>query len=342
MYNENIRKVVNILKNKKYSKEMLLDLYQTMVRIRKFETQLTECFTKGMLYGNIHTSIGQEAVAAGANKALQKTDLITTTHRGHGQLIAKGADTKIMMAELFARETGYCRGKGGSMHVADVSLGILGSNGIVGAGIPIATGSGLASKVRGTKEVSVAIFGDAASNQGVFHESINMASAWKLPVVYLCENNNYGVSVNIHTVTNVEYISERAKGYNIPGVVCDGNDPIAVYEAVKNAVEYAREGNGPSIVECMTWRMRGHYEGDPASYRDKAITDEWAKKDPIDNFRVKLLAEGIDEKELTAIDEAMEKEIEEAVQFALDSPLPDPSEVTTDVYSSDNERCVAR
>lgn len=321
---------------------MLLELYETMVRIRTFETKLTEYFTKGMLYGNIHTSIGQEAVAAGANKALEKTDLITTTHRGHGQIIAKGADTKIMMAELFGRTTGYCKGKGGSMHVADVSLGILGANGIVGAGIPIAAGSALASKVWGNKEVTMAIFGDAASNQGVFHESVNMAAAWKLPVVFLCENNNYGVSVNIHSVTNTETIAVRAKAYDIPGVTVDGNDPLAVYEAVLEAVEYAREGKGPSIVECMTWRMRGHYEGDPAAYRPKEDTEEWAKKDPIDNFKNVLLKEGIDEKEIVLIDEAVEKEIEEAVQFALDSPLPDPSEVTTDVYSIDNERCVLR
>jgi len=330
------------LENKKYSKEMVLSLYSTMVRIRKFETTLTECFTKGMLYGNIHTSIGQEAVAAGVNKALEKTDFITCTHRGHGQMIAKGAKTDIMMAELFGRKTGYCKGKGGSMHVADVSLGILGANGIVGAGIPIATGSGLASKVKGTKEVSVAIFGDAASNQGTFHEAINMAAAWKLPVVYLVENNNYGVSTNIHIVTNTDTIAVRAKGYDIPGVTVDGNDPLAVYEAVKEAVAYARQGNGPSIVECMTWRMRGHYEGDPASYRPKEITEEWAKKDPIDNFKKYLLDEGIDEKEIDDIDEAATKEIEAAVQFALESPLPDPSEVTTDVYSSDNERCVER
>lgn len=338
----NIRKVVYILEKKKYSKEMLLDLYQTMVRIRKFETKLTEYFTKGMLYGNIHTSIGQEAVAAGANKALEKTDLITTTHRGHGQIIAKGANTKIMMAELFGRTTGYCKGKGGSMHVADVSLGILGANGIVGAGIPIAAGSALASKVKGTKEVTMAIFGDAASNQGVFHEAVNMAAAWKLPVIFLCENNNYGVSVNIHTVTNTDTIAERSKAYGIPGVTVDGNDPLAVYEAVSQAVEYAREGNGPSIVECMTWRMRGHYEGDPAAYRPKEVTEEWGKKDPIDNFRAYLLKEGVEESEIVSIEDAMEKEIDDAVQFAWDSPLPDPSEVTTDVYSSDNERCVVR
>lgn len=330
------------MKKQEYSKEMILEFYETMVKIRNFEVKLTEYFTKGMLYGNIHTSIGQEAVAAGANKALEKTDFITTTHRGHGQLIAKGADTKIMMAELFGKKTGYCGGKGGSMHVADVSLGILGSNGIVGAGIPIAAGSALASKIRGTKEVTVAIFGDAASNQGVFHESVNMAAAWKLPAVFLIENNSYGVSVNIHNVTNTETLAVRAKAYDIPGETVDGNDPIAVYEAVKKAVEYAREGNGPSIVECMTYRMRGHYEGDPAAYRSKEVTEEWAKKDPIDNFKEYILSKGIDEKEIISIDEKMEKEIEEAIKFALDSPLPDPSEVTTDVYSSDNERCVLR
>ncbi len=330
------------MENKKYSKEMILDLYQTMVRIRKFETELSNCFTKGMLFGNIHTSIGQEAVAAGANKALEKTDLITTTHRGHGQIIAKGAKTDKMMAELFGRKTGYCGGKGGSMHVADVSLGILGANGIVGAGIPIGAGAALASKIKGTKEVTLAIFGDAASNEGTFHEAINMAAAWKLPVVFLCENNNYGVSVNIHSVTNTDNIAVRAKAYDIPGVTVDGNNPLTVYEAIKEAVEYAREGNGPSIVECMTWRMRGHYEGDPASYRPKEVTEEWAKKDPIDNFRVYLLNEGIDEQEIIEIENQMDKEIEDALQFALDSPFPDPSEVITDVYSSDNERCVLR
>lgn len=327
---------------KKYSKEMLLSMYEKMLRIRKFELKLTEYFAKGMLYGNIHTSIGQEATDVGACAALDKGDFITSTHRGHGHSLSKGAKSDIMMAELFGRKTGYCGGKGGSMHVTDVSLGILGCNGIVGAGIPIATGSALASKIRGSNEVTVAFFGDAASNQGTFHESINMAAAWKLPVVFLCENNHYGVSVNIHTVTNTETIAERAKAYNIPGVTVDGNNPLAVYDAVKQAVDYAREGNGPSIVECMTWRMRGHYEGDPAAYRDKSITEEWAEKDPIDNFKLYLLNEGYYEDELADIEEAMDKEIEVAIKFALESPFPDPSEVTTDVYASDNERSVAR
>lgn len=327
---------------KQYSKELLLDMYENMLRIRKFEVKLTDCFTKGMLAGNIHTSIGQEASAVGACKALEKRDFITTTHRGHGHCIVKGAKTDIMMAELFGKVTGYCRGKGGSMHVADVSLGILGANGIVGAGIPIATGSGLTSKIRNTDEVTMAFFGDAASNHGTFHEAINMAAAWKLPVVYLCENNQYGVSVNINTVTNTDSIAVRAKAYDIPGVTVDGNDPLAVYEAVKEAVQYAREGNGPSIVECMTFRMRGHYEGDPASYRSKEVTEEWRKKDPVDAFRAYLLNESIDEKELIGLEEAMDKEIEAAYEFAMSSSYPDPSEVTSDVYSSDNERSVAR
>ncbi|MDF2532741.1 MAG: acoA [Clostridia bacterium] len=327
---------------KQYSKELLLDMYENMLRIRKFEVKLTDCFTKGMLAGNIHTSIGQEASAVGACKALEKRDFITTTHRGHGHCIVKGAKTDIMMAELFGKVTGYCRGKGGSMHVADVSLGILGANGIVGAGIPIATGSGLTSKIRNTDEVTMAFFGDAASNHGTFHEAVNMAAAWKLPVVYLCENNQYGVSVNINTVTNTDSIAVRAKAYDIPGVTVDGNDPLAVYEAVKEAVQYAREGNGPSIVECMTFRMRGHYEGDPASYRSKEVTEEWRKKDPIDAFRAYLLNDSIDEKELIGLEEAMDQEIEAAYEFAMSSSYPDPSEVTSDVYSSDNERSVAR
>lgn len=325
-----------------YSKEMLLEMYANMVRIRKFEVRLTECFTKGMLAGNIHTSVGQEAVAVGACKALEKRDFITATHRGHGHCIAKGAKTDIMMAELFGKVTGYCRGKGGSMHVADISLGILGANGIVGAGIPIATGSGLTSKIKGTDEVTLAFFGDSASNQGTFHESINMAAAWKLPVVYLCENNQYGVSVDIHTVTNTDCIAVRAKGYDIPGVTVDGNDPLKVYEAVKEAVQRAREGNGPSIVECKTYRMRGHYEGDPAAYRSKEITEEWRKKDPIDTFRAYLLKEAIDEKELAAIEEAADQEIEAAYEFAKSSSYPDASEVTLHMYASDNERSVVR
>jgi TPP-dependent pyruvate/acetoin dehydrogenase alpha subunit len=330
------------MKANQYPKEQLLQLLQGMQRVRKFESRIIECFTKGLLAGNIHTCIGQEAVCVGACAALQPTDYITGTHRGHGQCIAKGAATDRMFAELCGKETGYCRGKGGSMHVADVSLGILGANGIVGAGLPIATGSGLATKVKKTSEVTLAFFGDGASNNGTFHESINMAAAWKLPVVYLCENNEYGVSVNIHTVTNTENIAVRAKGYDIPGKTVDGNDVLAVYETVKEAVDYARAGQGPSIVECRTYRMRGHYEGDSAAYRSKEITEGWKDKDPIKLYCQFLLNFGISQKDLDAIDAATTAEIEAAYAFAMDSLYPDVVETSRDVYASDNERCVNR
>ncbi len=230
---------------KKYEKGFLVDLYRRMLRIRKFEEQAKECFTKGMLAGNIHLAIGQEATEVGACAALKDSDYITGTHRGHGQCIAKGARTDLMMAELFGKKTGYCQGKGGSMHIVDAKLGILGANGIVGAGIPIATGAAYASKVWGDDAVTLCFFGDAAANQGTFHEAINMGAAWDLPVIYLCENNKYGVSTDISQVTNNEFLAERAAAYNIPGVTVDGNDVLAVYEATKTAVERARKGRAP-------------------------------------------------------------------------------------------------
>lgn len=323
-------------------RKFLLKIYEEMIRIREFETKAAECFTKGMLAGNIHLCIGQEATIVGTSMALEERDFITSTHRGHGHCIGKGAKTDLMMAELFGKATGYCKGKGGSMHIADVSLGILGANGIVGAGIPIATGSALASKIQGKDEVSLSFFGDAASNQGVFHESINMAAAWDLPVVFLCENNGYGVSVPIHEVSNTENISTRALGYDIPGVTVDGNDPLAVYEAVKIAVEHARQGNGPSLVECKTFRHHGHYMGDPASYRPDSYLEEAMEKDCIPNFRKRLLENNVSEEEIVKVENMISEEIEAAYEFANNSPYPDLSEVITDVYSSDNERSVLR
>lgn len=323
---------------------MLIDMYKMMLRIRAFETKAAECFTKGMLAGNIHLCIGQEAVPTGACFALEPDDYMTSTHRGHGHCIAKGAALDRMLAELFGKATGYCKGKGGSMHIADVeNLHSLGANGIVGAGIPIAAGSALASKIRGDKNVTLCFFGDSASNQGTFHEAVNMAAAWKLPVVFLCENNNYGVSVNIHSVTNTDTIAVRAKGYDIPGETVDGNDPVTVYEAVKKAVDYAREGNGPSIVECMTFRHQGHYCGDPASYRPKEYMEEANKKDAIPNMRKRLIDGGTaSEEEILAVEKAVEEEMQAAYEFADKSEYPDISEAVTDVYSSDNERSVAR
>ena len=331
------------LSEKKYSKEMLLGMYETMLKIKGFESKASDCFTKGMMYGNIHLCLGQEAVPTGACYALEPDDYMASTHRGHGHCVAKGGDLKIMMAELFGRATGYCKGKGGSMHIADIDgLHSLGANGIVGAGIPIAAGSAFASKIWGDKYVTLCFFGDSASNQGTFHEAVNMAAAWKLPVVFLCENNSYGVSVNIHSVTNTDTIAVRAQAYNIPGKTVDGNDPVTVYEAVKEAVDYAREGNGPSIVECMTFRHQGHYCGNPANYRPASYMEEAHKKDAIPNMRKRLLDGVATEEEILAVEKAVEDEMEAAYQFANESAYPDPSEATTDVYFSDNERSVVR
>lgn len=313
-----------------------------MVRIRRFEEKAADCFTKGMLAGNIHLCIGQEATIVGAGKALEKRDFITSTHRGHGHCIAKGAKTDRAMAELFGKATGYCGGKGGSMHIVDVSQGILGANGIVGAGIPIATGSAMTSKIKGTDEVTLCFFGDGASNHGTFHEAINMAAAWDLPAVYLCENNQYGVSVNIRSVTNTETLAVRAKSYDIPGVTVDGNDVLAVYEAVKTAVNRARKGNGPSLVECMTYRHMGHYMGDTAWYRPKEYMEKASEKDAIANFRKYLLENDVTEAEAAGIEQAMQEEIEAAYRFAQESPYPDVSAATDHMYSMENERCVVR
>lgn len=326
-----------------FSAEKALDYYREMLRIRRFDLKAAELFSQGLMAGNIHTCVGQEAIAVGACQALQPQDLITSTHRGHGHCLAKGGQADRMMAELFGKERGYCKGKGGSMHIVDTTLGILGANGIVGAGIPIAVGSAFASAVQGRDEVTLAFFGDAASNQGMFHEAVNMASAWKLPVVLLCENNLYGVSVAIHRVCNIDHIAHRAAAYNIPGVIVDGNDVFAVYDAVTVAAVRARKGLGPTLIEAKTYRWRGHYEGDPQVYKPQAEADEWKKKDPIAKLRQMLLDHkpGLAE-QLSSIEQAVEQEIEAAVLFAKQSPYPRAEQVSTDVYAMDNERSVAR
>lgn len=324
----------------KYDKNFLKKLYAEMFRIREFETKASYCFSKSMLAGNIHLCIGQEPVAVGSINAIKDSDYITSTHRGHGHCIAKGAKTDKMMAELFGKKTGYCKGKGGSMHIVDVSLGILGANGIVGGGIPLATGSALYSKIKGSNDVTLCFFGDGASNEGFFHEAINMGATWKLPVVYICENNEYGVSVEIHSVTNTKDISVRAKAYDIPGKTVNGSDVLEVYEAVKEAVEYARSGKGPSLIECKTFRQQGHYCGDPASYRPKEYLEEALKKDGVLNFRNYILNNQIEEKDIAKIEDEIREEIEKAYEFANNSEYPDKSEAITDVYSSDNERSV--
>ena len=328
---------------KKYKKKQVLQFYREMVKIRKFELKAAGLFMQAALSGNIHTSVGQEASNVGACLALEPTDYITATHRGHGQCLAKGAQLSRMMAELYGKKTGYCKGKGGSMHIVDVELGILGANGIVGAGIPIATGSALTSKIQKTGEVSLAFFGDAAANQGTFHESINMAAAWQLPCIYLCENNKYGVSVCIDNVCNTVDIAERAKAYGIPGVVVDGNNVFAVYEAVKEAANRARKGKGPTLIETKTYRHRGHYEGDTQTYKPQAEVELWMEKDPIENLRKQIKkSRKATMIELEAIEAEITAEIEAAVKFAEESDYPDAMDVTADVYATDNERSVAR
>lgn len=329
---------------KTYSKEQVLGFYTTEVRIRAFEQHAADCFTKGMLAGNIHLSIGQEAAEAGAFAALGKNDYFCTTHRGHGHAIARGADPKKAMSELFGKATGYCAGKGGSMHITDIEgLGALGANGIVGAGQGISTGSAFASKYLGDGAVTMGCFGDSSTNQGIFHECLNMAATWKLPLVWFIENNSYGVSTDIHRVTNTETLSERAKAYNAQGVTVDGTDVFAVYEAVTKALEWARSGKGPYIVEARVYRYQGHYCGDPANYRPKEYMEEALKKDPIEKIR-KVLADeyGVTEEELDQIQAAADQEMDEAVEFADQAPYPDPDTLLTDVYAEDNERCVAR
>jgi len=316
------------------SKEKLLWMYQKMVEIRKFDLKVDELFKKNMIWGTCHLYVGEEATAVGTCAALESDDYITSTHRGHGHCIAKGADIKRMMAELLGKETGYCKGRGGSMHIVDVSTGNLGANGIVGAGIPIATGAALASKRRKDGKVTVCFFGDGAVNVGPFHESLNMASIWKLPVVYVCENNQYAMSTSVQKATAVRDIAVRGQSYDMPGVVVDGNDVIAVFETVSEAVNRARRGEGPTLVESKTYRFFGHSKSDPRVYRSREEEQMWMAKDPIPRLANLLKEKGMaTEEELKSIDELVDKEMEEALEFALNSPLPKLEEIAKYVYA---------
>ena len=322
----------------KESKEELVELLEKMLVIREFETKVQKHFAEGEIPGFVHLYLGEEAVAVGACSALEENDYITSTHRGHGHLLARGGDIKKMMAEIFGKATGYNKGKGGSMHIADVSLGILGANGIVGAGLPIAAGAGISSQILNEDSVTICFFGDGASNRGTFHEAINMASVWNLPVVFVCENNLYGISMPQYTTEgrrgqNIQDVSDRAVSYGISGVTVDGNDVMAVNEAVVEAVKKARGGGGPSLIECKTYRHRGHFEGDPTVYRSDEELERWKEKDPIDRF-VKILKdqEVLDDEGYKELRQEVKGRIEEALQFAQESPEPDPSEVATDVY----------
>lgn len=305
-----------------------------MKRIRKFETKAAELFAEGRIPGFVHLYIGEEAVATGVCANLKDSDYITSTHRGHGHIIAKGGDLKYMFAELFGRETGYCKGKGGSMHIADADRGILGANGIVGAGHNIAVGAGLSAKYRDTDQVCVCFFGDGSTNQGTFHEALNMASIWKLPVIFVCENNLYGISMHQSRHQAIQDVADRAVAYNMPGVVVDGNDVLAVYEAAKEAVDRARNGQGPTLIECKTYRHRGHFEGDPTVYRDEEEVKEWLQKDPIPRLVEFMLDNNVvTEEEIKKIDEEIAAEIEEAIKFAEESPFPPVEAAVEDIYT---------
>lgn len=316
------------------SKEKLLWMYKKMVQIRQFELKVDELFKKNMIWGTCHLYVGEEATAVGACAALNPDDYITSTHRGHGHTIAKGADLKRMMAELLGKETGYCKGRGGSMHIVDVSTGNLGANGIVAGGIPIATGAALASKLKKDNKVTICFFGDGAANEGVFHESLNMAGLWKLPVVYICENNLYGMSNPVSKSTAVKDIAQRAESYNMPGVIVDGNDIVEVYKAVKEAVDRARRGEGATLIESKTYRWLGHSKSDPRVYRTREEEEEWKKKDPIKRFE-KYLEETTDitKEQLEEINKKVQQEIEEAYQFAINSPDPRVEDLAKYVYA---------
>lgn len=318
----------------KISNELIQDMYLTMKRIREFETKAKDLFAESAIPGFVHLYLGEEAVATGVCECLNDDDYITSTHRGHGHIIAKGGDMHYMMAELFGRETGYCKGKGGSMHIADAEKGILGANGIVGAGHSIAVGAGLSIAVRGTDQVCICFFGDGSTNQGTFHESINLASIWKLPVVFVCENNLYGISMSQDRHQSIRDIADRASGYGIPGIVVDGNDVFAVWEAADEAIARARKGLGPTLIECKTYRQRGHFEGDPGAYKPTEEQADWMDKDPIKRMRQYMLDKNvIDDDGLKKLDDQVDQEVAEAVRFAEESPLPELESAVEDVYS---------
>ena len=315
-------------------KTLALTLYRQMVQIRRFEEELFRLFLKRPMPGSMHQYIGQEAVAVGVCAHLAKEDYVTSTHRGHGHCIAKGVEIKAIMAEMFAKKTGCCKGMGGSMHIADFGVGMLGANAIVGAGIPIATGAGWSCKARYPGRVSVAFFGEGAANEGAFHEGINLAAVWRLPVVFVCENNLYNFSVHYKKTMLLDNVADRAAAYGIPGQVVDGMDLLAVYGAAGEAIKRARQGDGPTLLECKTYRFMGHSRFEPAGYRSKEEVEAWKKRDPIPMFREWLLKSLLaSEAEFEEIDNAVAKEIEAAVAFAEQSPDPEPDDYARYIFA---------
>jgi pyruvate dehydrogenase E1 component alpha subunit len=320
---------------REYSPEQLRQVLHKMYLIRRFEEGAEECYMRGLIHGTMHLSIGQEASAMGVCMPLAEYDQITSTHRGHGHCIAKGAEVKRMFAEFFGKTTGYCKGRGGSMHIADVAKGNLGANGIVAGGIPIAVGAALSAKRMKTGKVVVSFFGDGANNEGAFHEALNMASIWKLPVIFVCENNGYGMSTSTERSTAVKNIADRAAAYSMPGVIVNGNIFSEVAEASHRAVERARAGEGPTLIESKTYRHRGHSKSDRNRYRTREEIEDWmSNRDPITLFENELQEFGIiDRTGVEAIREAVRQEIAEGIQFAKDSQSPDIGDVQNFVYT---------
>ena len=317
------------------TKERKIEFLRTILKIRRFEEKTIQMYQTAKIWGYLHPYIGEEAIAVGACAAISKSDYIISTHRGHGHSIAKGADLNRMMAELLGKATGYCKGRGGSMHIADTELGMLGANGIVGGGIPMSVGAGFSCKMEGKGRVTICFFSDGASNNGVFHEALNMAAIFKLPVIYVCENNMYAISMRSCESIACKDIANRAVAYDIPGVIVDGSDPEAVYKVVAKAVELAKQGKGPSLIEAKTYRFGGHHPNDPADYRDKQEAEFYKKeKDPVINYKKRLL----DEKVITQEQiDTMEKEIihsvEDSVKFAEESPEPSLEKFLEEVKS---------
>ena len=317
------------------TKEQKIEMLKLIIKIRRFEERTIQLYQTARIWGYLHPYIGEEAVAVGTCAAINKSDYIVSTHRGHGHSIAKGADLNRMMAELLGKATGYCKGRGGSMHIADTELGMLGANGIVGGGIPISVGAGFSCKMERKGRVTICFFSDGASNNGVFHESLNMAAIFKLPVIYVCENNMYAISMSCTESVSCENIADRAVSYGIPGDIVDGSNPIDVFEAVQRAVKRAREGNGPTLIEAKTYRFGGHHPNDPAEYRDKKEADYYKKeKDPVINFKKKLIDEKIlSENDIEMIEKGIMREVEDCLKFAEESPEPQLDKFLEEVKS---------
>ena len=326
---------MNSKSNFRLEPDVLLQIYTTMRRIRAFENRTDELFKKGIVKGTAHSYVGEEAIASGVCAALNEGDYIASYHRGHGHCIAKGADLDRMMAELFGRKDGYCQGLGGSMHIADMDLNILGANGIVGAAMPLSTGAALATKLRGTNQVAVAFFGDGASNQGIFHESLNLAAVWKLPMIFVCENNQYALTTPHRNTTAVAQVAQRAASYDIPGITIDGNDAVEVHLTVLEALERARAGEGPTLIEAMTYRWGQHsLRTNLQDPRPKKEVDSWLERDPIKQMENRLLSKKVvSKKDIKAISDATNTEIEGAVSFALKSEEPDMTVMLNSVYA---------